>query len=77
MDFLKHFVNNGYLQVHRDVTVSQRAAFAPGTFANNIIQWKTYFMFCAYFNLMPLPASIEVICAFAQFLSRTFQTGWS
>ena len=30
-------------------------------------------MFCLYFSFQPLPASVECVCLFAQFLSRSFK----
>ena len=30
-------------------------------------------LFCLYFKFHPLPASVECVCLFAQFLSRTFK----
>ena len=50
-----------------------RAAYAQGTQGNLITQWKTYIMFCLFYNLTFLPASDSVICYYAQFLSRSFK----
>ena len=52
---------------------SKRAAFAEGTMKNLRWQWKLFLMFCMYFVFEPLPASIECVCLFAQFLSRSFK----
>ena len=37
------------------------------------MQWKSFFLFCVYFQFQPVPATIECVCLFAQFLSRTFK----
>jgi len=34
-------------------------------------QWRSYFYFCLHFQLRPLPATLEVICLYCQFLSRS------
>lgn len=62
----------GHLQ--QDVKGSIRAAFAEGTIKNHKVQWKTYFLFCQYFGLRPLPTNCNIMCLYAQFLSRSFQS---
>lgn len=57
-----------------DVRKSRRAAFAVGTNKNLKVQWRAYLMFCIYFQLDPVPATLDDICLFAQFLSRSFKT---
>lgn len=52
----------------------QMAAFADGTRNNLISQWKAYFLFCTYFELPVLPASVDSICMYVQFLSRSFSS---
>jgi hypothetical protein len=39
-----------------------------------LIQWKAYFLFCTYFNLTQIPATLENVCLYAQFLSRSFKS---
>ena len=51
-----------------------RSAFAEGSLKNLHIQWQTFFIFCEYFKLPVLPASVKTLCAFAQFLSRSFKS---
>lgn len=53
---------------------SLRSAHAVGTRRNLKTQWKSFFLFCVYFNLTPLPCSLDTLCLFAQFLSRSFQS---
>lgn len=49
-------------------------AYAAGTFKNLRIQWELYFMFCTYFNLQELPAKVETLCLYVQFLRRSFKS---
>ena len=37
-------------------------------------QWKAFLLFCLYFDFKPLPASLEVLCLYAQFLGRSFKS---
>ena len=55
----------------RDARSTRLHAFAKGTYSNLRTQFPCYFGFCVYFQCLPLPANIQIICAFAQFLSRT------
>lgn len=50
------------------------SAFAEGTKRNRKTQWKSYLLFCTYFDLHPLPCDIDTICLYAQFLSRSFKS---
>lgn len=53
---------------------SVRAAHATGTRKNLKTQWRSFFLFCFYYELVPLPCELETICLFAQFLSRSFKS---
>ena len=53
---------------------SQKSAYAKGTMRNLHVQWKSFFIFCTYFKLVPVPASFETICTYTQFLSRSFKS---
>ena len=55
----------------REVRRSRRHAFARGTFSNLRTQFRSYFAFCVYFRRKPLPANLDTVCGFAQFLSRS------
>ena len=61
-----------YRELLSDMQNSQRAAFAESTRKNLRTQWISYFEFCNYFNIQPLPASVQNICMYmyAQCLSR-------
>lgn len=65
------FVDTELQELRRDLKVSRQAAFAAGTHKNHLTQWRTYFFFCLYFAFDPLPASVDTICLFCQFLSRS------
>ena len=57
----------------RDVLISKRHAFAEGTFSNLHTQFRSYFSYCVYFRRNPLPADVDTVCGYAQFLSRAMQ----
>ena len=48
---------------------TKKEAFARGTTQNLVVQLKSFLLFCVYFQFNPVPASIECVCLFAQFLS--------
>ena len=57
--------------LRRDLKVTRKAAFAAGTHKNHLTQWRTYLSFCLYFSLDFLPATVDTICLFCQFLNRS------
>ncbi len=57
----------------RDVRSTRLRAFAQGTHSNLRTQFRSYFGFCFYFERDPLPADIETVCGYAQFLSRSMK----
>ena len=66
------YVTDQQLQGLRyDLRISKGATFAIGTQANPWCQWKAFAMFCIYFNLNWLPASLNNIALFAQMLCRS------
>jgi hypothetical protein len=65
----------GQLQTLRqDLKVSTKAAHAEGTRRNLRVQWKSFLIFCVYFDLTPLPVDIGTLCLYVQFLSRSFKS---
>ncbi|XP_077986280.1 integrase/recombinase xerD homolog [Glandiceps talaboti] len=54
-----------------EVDNSIRSALAEGTRRNLTSQLKGYFLFCQYFGLLPVPASVQTVCRFLQFLTRS------
>ena len=57
-----------------DQLCSTRSAFAEGTYKNIEVQWRTFLTFCVYFGFTYLPTSLNTICLYAQFLSRSFKS---
>ena len=55
----------------RDVRTTRLRAFARGTYSNLRTQFRCYFGFCVYFGRTPLPASLDTLCGFVQFLSHS------
>ena len=53
---------------------TSRHAFAEGSYKNIKTQWECYFMFCEYFQINPIPTTVQVLCFYAQFLSRSFKS---
>ena len=61
------------LELKSGLRLSKRAAFAKGTSKNLNIQWRAFLLFCIYFDLQWLPTNVDVLCLYAQFLSKTFK----
>ena len=57
--------------VVRDLKATCQAVFAAGTHKNHLMHRQTYFFFCLYFSLDPLTASVDTVCLYCQFLSRS------
>ncbi|CAC5391973.1 unnamed protein product [Mytilus coruscus] len=62
------------IQLKEDVRVSTRAAYALGSKKNLLVQWRAFLLFCTYFNMSFIPANLDTICCYAQFLSRSFKS---
>ena len=56
-----------------EAEVSRQHAYAAGTYSNLHTQFRTYFIFCVYFQRKPLPASRDTISGYVQFLSRSLK----
>ena len=56
-----------------DVRRSMLAAWAPGTLRNMQTQFDLFVKFCDLYDFQSMPASYPTLCAFAQFLSRSFK----
>ena len=56
-----------------EVKSSRLHAFARGTYSNLRTQFRCYLGFCVYFHINPLPATLNIICGYVQFLSRSMQ----
>lgn len=51
-----------------------KAAFSAGTSRNLKVQWRSYFLFCKFYGLKAIPATVENLCLFGQFLGRSFKS---
>lgn len=67
------FITGGRKKLHQDVQSSIKASFADGTRKNFKTQWFSFFLFCTFFGFNPLPSYEPVLCAYCQFLSRSFK----
>ena len=66
-------VSSAFASLLREVRHSQRHAFSEGSHSNLRTQFRSYFGFCIYFDRIPLPADLDTICGYVQFLSRSVQ----
>ena len=57
-----------------DVHQSIRSAFSPGTRKNLKVHWRAFLLFCNFLDLIAVPADLETIGLFIQFLSRSFKS---
>ncbi|XP_060578252.1 uncharacterized protein LOC132735327 [Ruditapes philippinarum] len=57
-----------------DLMLSNKQAYAEGTWKNLKIQWEAFLLFCTYFHLVSLPVSTETLQLYAQFLSRSMKS---
>ena len=55
--------------------VTQGFRFAKNTVKNNISNIRTFFFFCTYYDLEPLPAKAATLCYFAELLALTVSFG--
>ena len=53
---------------------SQASAFAEGTLANLTTQWVRYMTFCLIYEIDPLPAGVDVLCRYAEYLSLSLKS---
>jgi len=44
---------------------TQHSAYAAGTYSNLRTQFRTFFLFCSYFNFRPIPAMLDTVCLYA------------
>jgi hypothetical protein len=61
-------------RLHTACRERQRKAFRPGTQANHNTQFSTYITFCIYYGLQDINPSPSTICAYTEFLARTFKS---
>ena len=59
----------------KQARATQHHAFSEGSHSNLRTQFRSYFSFCIYFEREPLPADLDTILGYAQFLSRSVKHG--
>ena len=57
--------------LRKDLKNTLRSAYSAGTYSNLRTQFKAFLLFCKYFSLTPMPADLDTLCLYVQFLSRT------
>ena len=60
--------------LQKEVKLSMKAAFAEGTSRNVKLQWRSYLLFCGFYGFKTIPATSDILCLYAQFLSRFFRS---
>lgn len=66
-----YILDTSLSQLNKDLRRTRRAAYAEGTHKNHRTQWRAYLSFCFYFGLDYLPGSLDTVCLYCQFLSRS------
>lgn len=61
-------------QLRKDLSFTTKNAFVAGTWSNLRTQIRAYLLFTTYFELCAFPTSLQTVCLFVQFLSRTFKS---
>jgi hypothetical protein len=61
--------------LRKDTELSKKSAFAEGAYKNLKIQFKSYFLFCTYFKLTPLPTTVSKLRLYGEFFSCLFLDG--
>ena len=54
-----------------DLKKTRQAVYADATHKNHKTQWRAYLYFGFSFDLKPLPATLDTVCLYCQFLSRS------
>ena len=60
--------------LQKDLSVTQKHAFAKGTFSNLKCQWRKFFTFTQMLGRAEMPVSESVLCLYIQFLSRSLKS---
>ena len=61
-------------QLLKDARRLQAFTFASGTFDNYVSQWVKFLTFCVNCRLLGLPAPVETLLCYAQFLSSSLRS---
>ena len=57
--------------IRKDLKYTLRSAYSARTFDILRTQFKAFLLFCTYFRFTPTPATLDTVCLYVQFLSRT------
>ena len=57
--------------IEKGFEVQLRSAYSARTFNILRTQFKAFLLFCTYFRFTPTPATLDTVCLYVQFLSRT------
>ena len=57
--------------MRKDWKYTLRSAYSAGTFSNSRTQFKAFLLFCTYFHFTLTPATLDTLCLYVEFLSRT------
>jgi integrase len=63
-----------WTKLRRQLCTTKKAAYTEGTIRNLKTQWCSFISFCLYFKLCYLPTSVDTLCMYAQYLSKTFKS---
>ena len=72
--FLGLCISGDLINLKKETRKSLKNAYAVGTRKNLKTQWRSFLLFCNFYNLQALPCSLDIICLYCQFLSRSFKS---
>lgn len=61
-------------KLKRELKQTKKKAYAEGTIANVLVQWKAFNKFCDKYGIHDWPASTETLCLFAQHLAKRMRS---
>ena len=73
--FVLFFFTDVHLsELAQDTVISEKAAFAKGTYRNLKVQFTSYFLLCEFCGLKSLPTTVDIISLYVEFLSRSVKS---
>ena len=60
--------------MRHELKQTQKTAYAIGTHKNISTQIKSFLLFCEYFQVKSIPVTIDDLCLYIQFLSRSMKS---
>lgn len=61
-------------RLKKELKKSKKQAYAEGTTANVLTQWRTFNKFCDKYDIHEWPSSTETLCLFAQYLAKRMRS---